>query len=404
MTMAGKWRSRMIWSAAAIGVVAAFAWALWPKPVLVDLATVGRGTLEVTVEDEGVTRIREVYTVSAPTAGKMLRSALTVGDPVVAGGTVVARFEPGDPIFLDARSRRVAEAAVEAAKSGVTLAQAQVDQARSQLAFARSDLIRAAELAERRTIPERSLEKARLDVATGESAVASALATLEVRRRELESARAQLIQPGEGGGPANACCIEVRSPVDGRVLKLIVESEQVVGAGSPLVEIGDPADLEIVVDLLSRDAVRVEPGQSARIESWGGEAVLAAKVRRVEPTGFTKVSALGIEEQRVKVVLDFVDPPAAWKRLGHVFRIVARIVVWRGEGVVEVPIGALFRSGDGWAVFVVADGRAQLRSIEIGERNQRHARVVSGLAEGERIVLHPSDAVRDGVRTVARPQ
>ncbi len=403
MTMAGKWRSRVIWSAAAIGVVAAFAWALWPKPVLVDLATVGRGTLEVTVEDEGVTRIREVYTVSAPTAGKMLRSPLTVGDAVEANRTVVARFEPGDPIFLDARSRRVAEAAVEAAKSAVRLAETQVDQARSQLAFARSDLRRATELAERHTIPERSLEKARLDVATADTAVASAIATLEVRRRELESAAAQLIQPGEGAGRAAECCIEVRAPVSGRVLRIIAESEQVVAAGSPLIEIGDPGDLEIVVDLLSRDAVRVEPGQTARIESWGGEGSLIARVRRVEPTGFTKVSALGIEEQRVKVVLDFVGEPAARQRLGHVFRIVARIVVWRGEGVPTVPIGALFRSGDGWAVFVVADGRAKLRPIEIGERNQRHARVVSGLAEGERIVLHPSDAVRDGVRADPRP-
>lgn len=403
MTMNGGWTRRLVWTAAGLAVAGAFVWALRPRPVMVDLATIARATLEVTVEDEGVTRIRDVYTVSAPTTGKMLRSPLTVGDPVVAGKTVVARFEPGDPVFLDARSRRVAEASVEAAKSAVTLAEAQVDQARSQLAFARADLRRAAELAERQTIAERSLEKARLDVATGESAVASALATLDVRRRELESARAQLIQPGQGGEPATACCIDVRAPVDGRVLKLIAESEQVVPAGSPLVEIGDPGNLEIVVDLLSRDAVRVEPGQAARIESWGGEPVLAARVRRVEPTGFTKVSALGIEEQRVKVVLDFVDPPETWRRLGHVFRVVARIVVWRGENIVNVPIGALFRSGDAWAVFVVADGRARLRPIVVGERNQRHARVVSGLSEGEMVVLHPSDSVRDGIRTEPRP-
>ena len=402
--MAGKWRTRVVWGLVSAGVVAALAWAMAPRPVLVDLDTVGRGVLEVTVEDEGMTRIREVYSVSAPTAGKMLRSALTVGDPVIAGETVVARFEPGDPLFLDARSRRVAEAAAEAAKSAVALAEAQVEQARSQLAFARGDLRRAAELAEHRTIAERTLEKARLDVATSESAVASALATLEVRRRESESARAQLIQPGEGGGRTGECCIDVKAPVNGRVLRLLAESEQVVAAGSPLVEIGDPGDLEISVDLLSRDAVRVEAGAAARIESWGGEGSLAARVRRIEPTGYTKISALGIEEQRVKVVLDFVDPPDRWRRLGHVFRIVARIVVWRGEDVVRVPIGALFRSGDDWAVFVVADGRARLRPVTIGERNQRHARVLSGLAAGERIVLHPSDAVRDGVRAEARPK
>ena len=402
--MNGSWTRRVVWGVVAAGVAGAFIWAMAPRPVFVDPATIGRGMLEVTVEDEGVARIREVYTVSAPTSGKMLRSPLTVGDPVVANETVVARFTPGDPLFLDVRSRRVAEAAVEAAKSGVSLAETQVDQARSQLAFARGDLRRASELAEHRTIAERSLEKARLDVATGESAVASALATLEVRRRELESAKAQLIQPGEGGARGSECCIEVRAPVSGRVLKIIAESEQVVAAGSPLVEIGDPSDLEITVDLLSRDAVRVEPGASARIESWGGEGSLAAKVRRVEPTGYTKVSALGIEEQRVRVVLDFADRPEAWRRLGHGFRVVARIVVWRGEGVPQVPIGALFRSGESWAVFVMADGRARLRALEIGERNQRFARVVSGLGEGEAVILHPGEAVRDGVRVEPRPR
>jgi HlyD family secretion protein len=244
----------------------------------------------------------------------------------------------------------------------------------------------------------------RLDVATGETAVSSALATLEVRRRELESAKAQLIQPGEGGARGGECCIEVRAPVSGRVLKIIAESEQVVAAGSPLVEIGDPSDLEIAVDLLSRDAVRVEPGATARIESWGGEGSLAAKVRRVEPTGYTKVSALGIEEQRVRVVLDLVDRPEAWRRLGHTFRVVARIIVWRGEGVVQVPIGALFRSGESWAVFVIADGRARLRALEIGERNQRYARVAAGLGEGEAVILHPGEAVRDGVRVEPRPR
>lgn len=393
----------VVWAVVALLVAAAFAWALWPRPVSVDLATITRGTLEVAVEDEGMTRIREVYTVSAPTTGKMLRNALTAGDPVEAGRTVVARFEPTDPTFLDVRSRRVGEATVQAAAAAVDLAEAQVAQARSQLDFARGDLARAQELSAHRTISERTLEKARLDVATGESAVASAVATLEVRRRELESARAQLIQPGQPGGRGPECCIEVTAPVDGRVLRIIAESEQVVQPGAPLVEIGDPHDLEIVVDLLSRDAVRVEPGAEARIDGWGGEGSLAAKVRRIEPSGYTKVSALGIEEQRVKVVLDFTDPPATWARLGHDYRVVVRITVWRGEGVPQVPIGALFRDGDSWAVFVLADdGRIRLRRIEIGERNARHARVVSGLAEGERVVLHPGEGVRDGVAAVAR--
>lgn len=400
--MTRNWLRPSLWTLAVALVIAGLAWAMMPSPVLVDLASVKRAPLEVTVEDEGTTRIREVYTVSAPTMGKMLRSSLDVGDPVEAGKTVVAEFEPSDPTFLDARARRVGEASVDAAEAAVGLAEAQVAQARSQLDFARGDLDRAKELAVRRTISERSLEKAGLDVATAESALASAVATLEVRRRELESARAALIQPGEGGTRAPGCCIGVTAPAGGRVLRLITRSEQVVQAGSPLLDIGDPTDLEIVVDLLSRDAVRVKPGDAARIDGWGGPTTLAARVRRVEPAGRTKVSALGIEEQRVKAVLDFTEPPATRLSLGHDFRVVARIVVSRVDDALQVPIGALFRDGEEWAVFVSVDGRARLRHVRLGERSQRMAQVVEGLAEGDRIVLHPSDRVREGVAVEPR--
>jgi HlyD family secretion protein len=380
----------------------AMAWALWPKPVLVDFATIARGPLEVTVEDEGITRIREIYTVSAPTGGKMLRAPREVGDTVTAGETVVAVFQPTEPAFLDARMQRVSQAAVDAAGAAVQLAEAQLAQARSQLEFLQGDLRRATELVARNAVSARTMEKARLDVATGEAAVASAIANLEVRRRELESARAQLIQPGENGVAPSTCCINVRAPVTGRVLKILVESEQVVQAGTPLMEIGDPADLEAVVELLSRDAVRVAHGAPARIESWGGETALNARVVRVEPSGFTKVSALGIEEQRVRAVLEFTDPPQAWQRLGHAFRIVARIRVWSAADEVLVPLGALFRNGDRWAVFAAVDGRAHLRPVEIAERDLRSARVVDGLRPGDEIILHPSDRIRDGARVARR--
>jgi HlyD family secretion protein len=190
--------------------------------------------------------------------------------------------------------------------------------------------------------------------------------------------------------------------VSGSVLRIVAESEQVVQAGTPLIEIGDPADLEIAVDFLSRDAVRIPPAAPARIESWGGETVLNARVRRVEPTAFTKVSALGIEEQRVRTILDFTDPPVQWRRLGHGYRVVARVEISRQDDVPLVPLGALFRSGERWAVFVVQDGRAQLRPIEIAQRNQRFARVVEGLREGDRVVLHPSDRIRDGTAVTER--
>ncbi|MCF8477474.1 MAG: HlyD family efflux transporter periplasmic adaptor subunit [Pseudolabrys sp.] len=365
------------------------------------MATVATGPLEVTVEDEGITRIREVYTVSAPIGGKLLRTRREVGDEVAAGKTVVATIEPTEPNFLDARTQSVNAAAVQAAQAAVDLAEAQIKQAKAQLEFTRSDLRRAEELAASRTISARALEKAKLDVDSAEAAVASAVATMEVRRRELESARAHMIQPGQPSVRSASCCVEVHSPIDGRVLKIIAESEQVVQAGAPLLELGDPHDLEIVVDFLSRDAVRIKPDQPARIESWGGDTILNARVKRIEPTGFTKVSALGIEEQRVKVILDFTGPETEWRELGHGYRIIARVVVWHGEGVL-VPLGALFRQGESWAVFVVADGRAQRRLIKIGERNLHAARVVYGLKVGEQVILHPSDRVADGVRIEPR--
>jgi HlyD family secretion protein len=400
----GKTGRRIIAALVGLGVVALIVWALWPQPVPVDMAAITRGPLEVTVEDEGITRIREVYTVSAPIGGKMLRSPREVGDKVAANKTLVAEIEPTAPTFLDVRSQRVNEAAVQAAQAAVDLAQAQIKQAKSQLEFARNDLGRAERLAVSKTISDRALEKAKLDVDSAESAVASAVATLEVRRRELESAKAHLIQPGEVNASERtaSCCIAVRSPIDGVVLKIVAESEQVVQPGAPLVDIGDPGDLEIAVDFLSRDAVRIKPGQTARIESWGGDKMLAARVKRIEPNGFTKVSALGIEEQRVKVILDFTGAPAEWRQLGHGYRVIARVVVWHSDDVLKVPLGALFREGDNWAVFVVADGRAHRRLVKIAERNLHAAHVVDGLKVGDQVVLHPSDSVHDGVRVEPR--
>ena len=401
--MFGKTGRRIVGVLAGLGVAALIVWALWPQPVPVDMASIKRGPLEVTVEDEGITRIHDVYTVSAPIGGKMLRSTLEVGDAVKTGMTV-AEIEPTEPTLLDVRSQRVNEAAVRAAQAAVDLAEAQLKQQKAQLEFAKNDLRRAEELAVSRTISARALEKAKLDVDSAEAAVASAKATVEVRHRELESAKANLIQPGQAqpNARSESCCVEVRSPVDGRVLKIIAESEQVVPAGAPLIELGDPRDLEIVIDFLSRDAVRIEVGEPARIESWGGDKVLTARVRRIEPTGFTKVSALGIEEQRVKVILDFTGPSEEWRQLGHGYRVIGRVVVWHSDDVLQVPLGALFREGDDWAVFVVADGRARRRLVKIGERNVHAAQVLDGLKYGEQVVLHPSDRVHDGVRIAPR--
>lgn len=395
---------RLITAVVVLALVAATAWALWPRPIPADLAVIGTGPLAVTVEDEGIARIEAVYTVSAPMAGTLQRSPRHVGDAVVAGETLLAVIEPMAPAFLDIRSQRVAEAAVEAAQSAVSLADAQVTQAAAELDFAESDLARAQELSRREAISARELDRARLAVRTAQSALASAEASRDVRVRELESARANLIQPGTEAEAPRACCLQVRSPVSGQVLEVIVESEQVVQAGAPLVSVGDPKRLEIVVDLLSRDAVRVVPGARAIVDDWGGADTLEARVVRVEPTAFTKVSALGIEEQRVRVVLALLEPEKAAGRLGHRYRVVARIVVWEENDVVQAPLGALFRESGEWAVFVVEDGVARVRRVRLGERTMRSAQVLDGLAPGETVILHAGDRIVDGASIVAREE
>lgn len=384
-----------------MAVLGALAWALWPKPVAVETAVIARRDIAVFIEDEGKSRIRDVFTVSAPISGQMLRVNLHAGDEVVEKLTIVASIKPADPGLLDARSRRVAEAAAGAARAGVDLAAAQVRQAEAQLGFLRNELTRATTLVRGGTISERAFEKAKLDAETAAAALESVKAALMVRQRELESARAALIEGSSGAAPA--CCVEVRAPVSGRILRILTESEQVVQAGTPLAEIGDPGDVEIAADLLSRDAVQIKPGAAAVIEGWGG-GPLAAKVSRIDPSATTKVSALGIEEQRVPVVLTLDGDPKTWAGLGHGFRVVARISLWRGENLLAVPIGALFRQGADWAVYVAEAGAARLKMVKLGARNQDVAEVTDGLAEGMVVILHPSDLVSDGVAVSATPE
>jgi HlyD family secretion protein len=385
---------RLITLLIVICVAGAAAWAMWPRPVAVETATIGRHNIVLTVEEEGKSRIREIFTVSAPSAGQMLRVNLHAGDEVVKGMTIVASIKPADPGLLDARSRGVAEAAVEAARAAVDLAAAEVRQAEAQLVFLKGELDRATSLIRRGTISERAFQKAQLDAETAQAMLESARAMLMVRKRELERAGAALIETNGTG--ANTCCIEVRAPVSGRILRVLTESEQVVQAGTALVEIGDPTDLEIVADLLSRDAVQIKPGAAAVIDGWGGEP-LSAKVVRIDPSAMTKVSALGIEEQRVQAVLALDGAAATHAALGHGFRVVVRITLWKGEGLLAVPIGALFRRGADWAAYAVENGSARLKILQLGARNGEFAEVKAGFAEGATAVLHPSDKVADGV-------
>jgi HlyD family secretion protein len=383
--------------------VAVIGFLLWPEAVPVDTARVARTDLAVTVSGEGETRVRDMYMVSAPIPGRVLRIDSEVGDPVVAGETVVARIEPSDPVFLDARSRGQAQAAVRAAEAAKRLAEAAVTRAQAELEFSRSELDRAETLAERNTISARALERAQIDTRTSQAVLAEAEAALRVRTFELENARAMLIVPnGNSVGTQGECCVLLRAPVDGNVMQILHESEGVVVAGTPLAEIGDPKDLEIVVDLLSQDAVRIREGAPAAIEEWGGETALNALVQRVEPFAFTKVSALGIDEQRVNVILELADPPEIWRALGHGYRVEARIELWRDGAALAVPVSALFRNNGEWSVFVVEEDRAALRSVSVGRRNTLAAQVLDGLGEGETVVLHPGDRVRDGVTVVDR--
>lgn len=372
--------------------------ALWPSSVPADLAEVSRGHLRVSVDEEGETRIRDRFVVSAPLAGRVLRIELEPGDPVVRGETVVATFQPGDPALLDSRARAEAEAQVKASEAGLGRARAEHQRAQADRAYALSELERHRRLAEQDIVSADRLEVAELSARTAEEGLRAAEFAVRSAEYQLEMARARLLQTGGGAGKP----IVIRSPIDGQVLRRFRESEAVVPAGEPLLELGDPADLEIVSDMLSSDAVRIEAGDPVLIEQWGGDRPLNGRVRRVEPAGFTKISALGVEEQRVNVVVDIEDPVETWTALGDAYRVEVRVVVWEAHDVVKVPTSSLFRRSGEWAVFAVEGGRARLRIVELGQRNGLEAEVRSGLAEGDLVVAHPSDVIDDGVRVTRR--
>ena len=411
--MHNTWTKRVGWILVVALGLGGLAWYAWPQPVLVDLAVVAKGPMDVTVDDDGKTEVRHVYIVSAPIAGKVLRISHPpgyegvsrhVGDQVTANETVVAVMQPMTPGFVDVRSREQIQAAVAAADASVKQAQSEVRRLEAAVEFYRTELGRAQTLARTQSVSAQALDKAKFDAETNEAALASAKAQVEVWQKVSESLAAQLIDPASTAARTDpSCCIEIRAPVTGRVLKIIQDSEAVVQPGAPLIEIGDPMDLDVIADLLSSDAVQISTGASVRIDGWGGPPI-NGRVTRVDPAGFLKVSALGIEEQRVRVTFDLVDPPETWSRLGHDYRVIVHVTTWSGDGILTVPVGALFRKGDDWAVFVVRDGRARITAIRIGHRNNRIAEITSGLAAGDAVVLHPSDRVSDGTRIAERSQ
>jgi HlyD family secretion protein len=377
--------------------------AFLPKPVRVDVETLQPGPLEVAVRDDGRTRLRERYVVSTPISGRLRRIALKVGDRVQAGETVVAQLEPTSPTLLDPRERALAQARVKAAEGRQRRTQTELARARDSLEQAKVELERVLKLRAKQATTETQYEQAQLDVRIKSEELRSVEFLTEIAQYELEQEQAALLhvtreedEPGDAGGRANVE-FNITSPITGRVLRVMQESSAVLTAGAALLELGDPNDLEVVVDVLSSDAVRIQPGQRTYFEHWGGPEPLRGAVRLVEPSGFTKISALGVEEQRVNVIIDFTDSLGKRMTLGDGFRVEARIIVWESDHTLSVPTGSLFRAGEDWGVFVVERGRAALRRVEIGENNGLRAQILSGLAEGDQVILHPSDQIADGV-------
>ena len=381
-----------------IVLAAILVWAFSPSPVQADFATAQRGVLQVTVEDEGRTRVRDRYVVSAPVPGRMQRIELEPGDPVVASKTAVARFAPTDPALLDVRTRAELEARARAAESAIGAARAERERLQSELKFAQSELKRARELLAAGAISVRELEDVERRVTTLQRAIESADFNVRTAGHQLEVARASLTQTRAG----SVATIPLYSPVSGVVLRLLQESARVVPTGEPLIEVGNLGDLEIVADFLSSAAVNVKAGQPALIDQWGGDKPLRGRVRRVEPSGFTKISALGVEEQRVNVLIDFEEPREIRERLGDGYRVEARIIIWSKDDVLKVPTSSLFREGTAWAVYKVVGGTAQLQIVEVGQRSGLEAEVLSGLAEGDQVVVYPSDAIRPGAKLARR--
>ena len=388
-----------LWAAGAIGLVLIFVFALQPRPVDVETAVVKRGHFEETIVEDGKTRVRERYTVSAPVAGTLLRIGLKAGD-AVSVGTVVASILPNPSPLLDVRTQQMAEARVGAAEAAEARAAALVAQAEGKAAQARVEVERSRTLVMQGAAPHSRLEHDELTLQTESRELEALNAALHATKHEVEAARAALLADDTSREGTQAW--PVRSPVAGRVLRILQESETSPSLGAPLVEIGDPTDIEVVVDVLTTDAVRIHPGNPVQIEAWGGAQPLAGRVRLVEPGAFTKVSALGVDEQRTNVVIDIVTPPAERPTLADAYRVDARIVVAAMDDAVIVPTGALFRDRDGWAVFLVVDGIAHKRPITLARRSQASAAVQEGLQAGELAILFPGDTLADGVRVRAR--
>lgn len=401
--MKPHWKKYTAWIVAGAAVLLLVSLTLRAQPVLVEVASVRRGRFIQTIDEDGKTRVRERYTVSAPLEGMVERLRLKAGDPVEQG-MLLAIIHPKVPGLLDARVEQELRARLSAAEATQAGSRAAVERAQAALMQAKADYERTRKLADNELVPLARREHDELAVTLARKDVQAAQFADQAAAHQVEMARAALLRvqkpPLSNHGVAPHW--EIRAPVLGRVLRVFQESEGVVTIGAPLLELADPADLEVVVDVLTTDAVHIAPGAKVWFERWGGTHAVEGRVRLVEPSAFTKISALGIEEQRVNVVIDVSADDAQWRAVGDGYRVDARIVIFAADDAVQVPVGALFRDGEGWAVFVVSDGQARKRMIHVGGRGSATALVEKGIEPEEQVIVYPSDAVQDGVRVLAR--
>lgn len=389
---------RGLLAAVILAALVASVLALRPRAVGVDVAPVTRGPLVVAVEESGMTRVVDRFVVSAPVTGSISRTPFTEGD-AVHEGDVLARIVPAISPLLDERARIEAQAQLSAALSSQSQAQALEERASVAREQAERDLARTQQLVGSGSLPPQALDDAQFGARMREQELASAEFATKVAGEQARVARAALEQEGRSAGVRH---VDVVAPVSGRVLRITQKSEGVVQAGAPLLEVGDPTVLEVVVDLLTTDAVNVAPGTPVTIERWGGDHDLAGRVRRVEPSAFTKPSALGVDEQRVNLVVAFTEPRESWSALADGYRVEARLILWRSEAVTKVPMGAVFRHGDGWAVFRAERGVARLAPVTIAHRGDTEVEITSGIDPGTTVVVHPGDRVKEGVRIEVR--
>lgn len=379
-------------------IVALVAWSFRPQPVPVDIVEATVGPVTVSVREQARSRVKDRFDISAPVAAYAPRLEWEVGDRVTAGDVLI-ELQPVPASVLDPRSRQIGEAEVARAEAAVKAAEAALEAARSSADLAQTEYRRLTPLFERGTISASELDRARARQAQAQAQLRSAESNVEVARQGLRYARAALVQGSENGDGLSSFPIE--APVDGTILQVIHESAGIVQPGQPLLELGDPASLEVVAEVLTSDAVRLSPGMPVELERWGGEETLFGEVRRIEPSAFTKVSALGVEEQRTQVIVDLTSPRARWAALGHGYRLEARFIVWRAPATLSVPNGALFETDAGAAVFIVRDGRARIRAVEAGRRGERRTQILGGLEAGQPVIAHPDNEIEDGSPVVA---